>query len=58
METGVGCGGAATGGALWWGDCNGCEIVSADGRRVLSGSGDRTVRIWDMETGVDSSTAC
>ena len=27
--------------------------VSADGRRVVSGSGDNTVRIWDMEPGVE-----
>ena len=27
--------------------------VSADGRRVVSGSCDKTVRIWDMETGVE-----
>ena len=27
--------------------------VSADGRRVVSGSDDKTVRIWDMETGVE-----
>jgi hypothetical protein len=25
--------------------------ISADGRRAVSGSGDRTVRVWDLETG-------
>ena len=25
--------------------------VSGDGKRVVSGSGDKTVRVWDVETG-------
>ena len=27
--------------------------VLADGRRALSGSGDRTLRLWDLETGAE-----
>ena len=25
--------------------------VSGDGKRVVSGNGDKTVRVWDVETG-------
>jgi mono/diheme cytochrome c family protein len=32
-------------------DAVGCLAVSADGHSALSGSGDRTVRLWDMGTG-------
>jgi WD40 repeat protein len=26
-------------------------VLSADGRRLVSGSNDRTVRVWDLESG-------
>jgi WD40 repeat protein len=28
-------------------------VVLADGRRALSGSGHKTLRLWDLETGVE-----
>ncbi|RKT08961.1 WD domain G-beta repeat uncharacterized protein [Streptomyces sp. 1114.5] len=30
-----------------------CVAVSADGRRILSGSADRTLRLWDLATGAE-----
>ena len=29
--------------------------ISADGKRVVSGSEDKTVKIWDLETGTEVS---
>ncbi|KAG8872403.1 hypothetical protein FRB98_009639 [Tulasnella sp. 332] len=28
-----------------------CLAISSDGKTVVSGSGDRTARLWDIETG-------
>src|SRR5207249_1869789 len=30
-----------------------CVAFSTDGRRILSGSSDRTVRLWDVRTGTE-----
>jgi len=32
---------------------NFCQLVSGDGRKVVSGSDDGTVKIWDMESGAE-----
>ncbi|CDF38978.1 WD40-repeat containing protein [Chondrus crispus] len=34
-----------------------CVAMSGDGRRVVSGSGDRSVRVWDVETGAQVGEA-
>jgi WD40 repeat protein len=28
-----------------------CVVALSDGRRVVSGSGDDTLRVWDVDTG-------
>jgi WD40 repeat protein len=28
-----------------------CVVALSDGRRVVSGSGDYTLRVWDVDTG-------
>ena len=46
----------------WWSALQGhtglisCVAVSADGRRLFSGSGDATIKIWDLETGKEALT--
>ncbi|CDF38963.1 WD40-repeat containing protein [Chondrus crispus] len=34
-----------------------CVAMSGDGRRVVSGSGDKSVRVWDVETGAQVGEA-
>ena len=31
--------------------CVGAVAISTDGAKIVSGSGDKTVRVWSMETG-------